>query len=76
LLKRLQLLLMANTSAIIKFRGKEYTVRANIPVLKAVKMLKIPLNSHLIIRNGELITEDELILPGDHIEMLPVISGG
>jgi hypothetical protein len=45
-------------------------------VIKAVKMLKIPLNSHLIIRNGELITEDELILPGDLIEMLPVISGG
>jgi sulfur carrier protein len=67
---------MTDPSAIIKYRGKEYTVRANIPVIKAVKMLKIPLNSHLIIRNGELITEDELILPNDHIEMLPVISGG
>jgi sulfur carrier protein len=67
---------MTDPSAIIKYRGKEYTVRANIPVIKAVKMLKIPLNSHLIIRNGELITEDELILPGDQIQMLPVISGG
>ena len=67
---------MTETTAIIKYRGKEHIVRANLPVIKAVKMLKIPLNSHLIIRNGELITEDELILPGDRIEMLPVISGG
>jgi sulfur carrier protein len=67
---------MIEHTATIKYRGKEHTVRANLPVIKAVKMLKIPLNSHLIIRNGELITEDELILPGDRIEMLPVISGG
>ena len=67
---------MTESIAVIKYRGKEHTVRANLPVIKAVKMLKIPLNSHLIIRNGELITEDELILPGDRIEMLPVISGG
>ncbi len=67
---------MPESSAIIKYRGKEYTVRANLPVIKAVKMLKIPLNSYLIIRDGELITEDVLILPGDHIEMLPIISGG
>ena len=67
---------MTESTAIIKYHGKEHAVRANLPVIKAVKMLKIPLNSHLIIRNGELITEDELILPGDRIEMLPVISGG
>lgn len=67
---------MDEPSAIIKYRGKEHRVRANLPVIKAVKMLKVPLNSHLIIRNGELITEDELILPGDRIEMLSVISGG
>jgi sulfur carrier protein len=67
---------MIESTATIKYRGKEHSVRANLPVIKAVKMLKIPLNSHLIIRNGELITEDELILPGDRIEMLPVISGG
>ncbi len=67
---------MTETTAIIKYHGKEHIVRANLPVIKAVKMLKIPLNSHLIIRNGKLITEDELILPGDRIEMLSVISGG
>jgi sulfur carrier protein ThiS len=67
---------MTEATATIKYRGKVHTVHANLPVIKAVKILKIPLNSHLIIRNGELITEDELILPGDSIEMLPVISGG
>ena len=67
---------MTDPTAIIKYRGREYTVQANLPVMKAVKKLKIPLNSHLIIRNGELITEDELLLPGDQVEMLSVISGG
>jgi len=73
---RLQLSIMPESIATIKYHGKEHSVRANLPLIKAVKMLKIPLNSYLIIRNGELITEDELILPGDRIEMLPVISGG
>ena len=69
-------MVMDGPTATIKYRGKEHTVRANLPVMKAVKMLKVPLNAHLILRNGELITEDELILPGDRIEMMPVISGG
>lgn len=67
---------MIEHSAIVKYRSKEYSIRANLPVIKAVKMLNIPLNSYLIIRNGELITEDELIQPGDRLEMLPIISGG
>ena len=72
----LQLIIMTEPVATIHYHGKEHTVRANLPVIKAVKKLKVPLNSHLIIRNGELITEDELIHPGDNIIMLPVISGG
>jgi sulfur carrier protein ThiS len=51
-------------------------MRAGIPVRKAMKILHLMPDSHLIIRRGELITDDEVLQPGDLIELLPVISGG
>jgi sulfur carrier protein ThiS len=67
---------MIDNFATIKYRGKTHQVNANQPVLKAIKLLKIPRSAYLITREGTLITEDEIMKPGDLIEMLPVISGG
>jgi len=33
-------------------------------------------STHLAVRYGELITDDEMVKPGDLIELIPVISGG
>jgi len=60
----------------IQVRGKRHEMRTGIPVRKAMKILRITPGSHLIIRRGELITDDEILQPGDLIELLPVISGG
>lgn len=51
-------------------------MRAGVPVHKALKRLQITPGSHLIVRAGTLITDDEMLKPGDVIELLPVISGG
>ena len=33
-------------------------------------------SGHLIIRGTQLITDDEIIRPGEELELIPVISGG
>jgi sulfur carrier protein ThiS len=43
---------------------------------KALKRLNIPNNSILAIRNGALLTEDEILHDDDQIELVAVISGG
>ncbi|MGM5480982.1 MAG: MoaD/ThiS family protein [Nanobdellota archaeon] len=41
-----------------------------------LKKLDVASEDVLIIRNGELVTEDELLEDNDVIELLSVISGG
>ena len=36
----------------------------------------ISVSTHLAVRSGELITDDEMVKPGDLIELIPIISGG
>lgn len=67
---------MSDGQPMIQVRGKRHEMRAGIPVRKAMKILHITPGSHLIIRRGELITDDEILQAGDMIELLPVISGG
>lgn len=57
-------------------RGKEYLVPANITVAQAFKRIGIQPDSHLAVRKGEVITEDQLVRPGDTLRVVPVISGG
>jgi sulfur carrier protein ThiS len=67
---------MSDDKPTIQVRGKRHEMRAGIPVRKAMKILQLTPDSHLIIRRGELITDDEILQPGDLIELMPVISGG
>ena len=36
----------------------------------------ISASAHLAVCSGKLITDDEMVKPGDLIELIPVISGG
>lgn len=67
---------MPESTPIIKVHGRQFEVRSGIPVRKAMKILNITPGSCLIIREGTLITDDEILQPGDFIELMPVISGG
>lgn len=57
-------------------KNKSYPMRAGIPLHKALRMLDLPANAHLALRDGQLITEDEMLKNGDCIELVAVISGG
>jgi len=67
---------MVETNAALLLRGKTISCRSKIPLRKAMKQNQISASAHLAVRSGQLITDDEMIKPGDLIELIPVISGG
>ena len=60
----------------ITFRNNEYEVRAGMAVIDALKKIDILTESVIAMRNGELITEDEILIDGDLVKLVAVISGG
>ena len=63
-------------TAKIIIRNKEYEIKPGMTIRKALQKLNIEPDSVLITRNGELITDDEIIRTNDEIKLVPVISGG
>jgi sulfur carrier protein len=60
----------------LTLRDKEFEVRSGMTIRRALEKLDIQPESVIPIREGELITDDEIINDGEHIRLVPVISGG
>jgi len=60
----------------IQLREVEYEVRAGMTLLSALKKIEVQPESVIAVRNGELLTEDEILREGDQIKLVAVISGG
>ncbi|MCS6993575.1 MAG: MoaD/ThiS family protein [Anaerolineales bacterium] len=62
----------------VKFilRGKTCEVKAGMTLLDSLKKLDILPESVIAVRQGELILEDEILKPGEVIQLVAVISGG
>jgi sulfur carrier protein ThiS len=60
----------------ILYRDQVLEVRSGMTVRAALLKLEISPQSVLATRNGELITDDEIIRKDDQIRLIPVISGG
>jgi len=57
-------------------RNKEYEVKPGMTLRSSLHKIDILPESVLAVRQGELITEDEILVDGDVIKLLAVISGG
>ena len=62
--------------ATIILRKKEFEVKDGSTLRIALQRLGIQPDTVLASRNGELITDDEIIRDGDVIQLISVISGG
>lgn len=62
--------------ATIILRKKEFEVKHGSTLRIALQRLGIQPDTVLASRNGELITDDEIIRDGDVIQLISVISGG
>jgi sulfur carrier protein ThiS len=67
---------LRNMSAIIVLRKNEYIVRHGMTIRSAILKLELLPESVLPTREGELISEEEIIQDGDTITLISVISGG
>ena len=57
-------------------RDKEYNVKSGTTVRHAIEKIGVNCETVLATRAGELITDDEIVLEGDFIKLVAVISGG
>lgn len=60
----------------IIFRHAEYEVKAGMSVQHALEKIGLDSNSVLVTRQGELLTDDEILHEGDVVRLVAVISGG
>jgi len=63
-------------ATLLILRGKEFQARPGSTVRHALQKAGIQPESVLATRNGELITDDEILKEGDVIKLVAVISGG
>ncbi len=57
-------------------RKHEYEIKHGSTVRTALQKLGLEPDSVLATRDGELVTDDEIIKENDVIKLVPVISGG
>ena len=57
-------------------QNKQIETRGNRPAGTILKELGLALCSHLVVREDQLITEDELVREGESITVISAISGG
>jgi len=67
---------MENASATLVLQGRKIPCRANIPIRKAMMDHDLSPSAFLILRDTQMVTDDEIVKPGEHIELISVISGG
>lgn len=57
-------------------RQQEFEVRPGMALVDALKKVNISPETIIATRNGEVITEDEILQDGDVVKLVAVISGG
>ncbi len=60
----------------IILRQQEFELKSGQTIRQAMESLQIQPETHLAIREGELLTEDEILREGETIKLVAVISGG
>ncbi len=61
---------------ILILRKKEFSLEGTLTVREALEKLDLSPETHLVVRDGELLNEREPLKNGDRVKLVPVISGG
>ena len=57
-------------------RGKEYVLKSGMTLRQSLFKINLQPEAVLATRNGQMITEDEILQDGEEIKLIAVISGG
>jgi len=63
-------------AAKVIYKKKDYPIRHGMSIRSAMLQLGIQPEAVIPTKNGELVTDDELIEEGDVVKLVAVISGG
>ncbi|MDT8899191.1 MAG: MoaD/ThiS family protein [Thermanaerothrix sp.] len=63
-------------AVVLILRKQEYQLEGTMTVKEALKHLNLSPESHLVVRNGELLNENDVLRDGDVVKIVPSISGG
>ena len=69
-------LIIANMSVHLSHPQRQVEIKGPKRVKEVLRELNLIVEAHLVIRGDDLMTEDELALDSDRLEIRPVISGG
>jgi sulfur carrier protein ThiS len=64
------------SKTVLVHRGKRFEVRSGTTLRDAIRKIGFSPEAVLAARDGELITDDRILLPGEEIHLVAVISGG
>lgn len=56
--------------------GKKFEIGKRERVRDLLKRLNLNPEAYLVVRNGSLVTEDEIVSDEDEIKLIRVVSGG
>lgn len=57
-------------------RQQQYQLEGTISVKDALRKLNLSCESHLVVRDGELLTENDSLRNGETVKIISAISGG
>lgn len=61
---------------ILILRRQEFQLEGTLTVKNALKKLDLSLESHLVVRDGDLLTENDVLRNGETVKIIAAISGG
>ncbi|HOM98228.1 MAG: MoaD/ThiS family protein [Acetomicrobium sp.] len=60
----------------VRYRDEELEFRESMSVNKLLKKLSLRKNEVVVIKNDAIVTEDEMLRPGDDVRIMDTVSGG
>ena len=60
----------------VEWEGKVHEVEKRLSVEKLLTMFSLSREAHLVMANGALVTEDQMLGRDDEVKIIRVISGG
>lgn len=61
---------------ILILRKQEFQLEGTLTVKDALKKLDLSPESHLVVRDGNLLTENDVLRNGETVKIIAAISGG
>ncbi len=60
----------------VRYRGEVFEFNESMSVNKLLKKFSLTKGEAVVVRNGIVATEDELLLPNDDVRIINTVSGG